>query len=218
PVATRSSRTCASQASSCAERCCNATSRAASSCGVTLTAGADGVLWLASNDRSGSNVRKASASATVAASASQTGRRVARRTGRTRAASCGQASAGGDSSVKAAKARCQLSGAGGRVSVMSLLLDLQQIAQAARAARQLRLGKAWRAAQGGTDLFVREAFGVIEPQHAARGGGKLQQRALQQRRISRFGRRRSQVFARVLGLFRHILRKLQRLAAPQPHQ
>ena len=78
------------------------------------------------------------------------------------------------------------------------LRDLQQHAQAAGAARQLRFGEAHAALHRGGDFLVRIAFAVVQPEHAAGGRGQLAQCALQQRAIGGGGRRRGMVFGQVV--------------------
>src|SRR3546814_17637514 len=97
-----------------------------------------------------------------------------RRRASSRRAIASQPPAGASSSGSAANASCQpAGGSGGREvkSAMVVFLDLQQRAQAARAAYQLRLGEARRALQQSGDLLVGLAIGVVQPQHAAGVGG-----------------------------------------------
>src|SRR5690606_20305133 len=100
-----------------------------------------------------------------------------RRASSCRATRC-QPSPGGASAGNAANASPQLAGVGGggvRVSAMGGLRNAcglfdgcyQQGAQAAPAARDLRLGEARRALHQRRDLLVRVALGVVEPEHAA---------------------------------------------------
>src|SRR3546814_4021017 len=93
-----------------------------------------------------------------------------RRRASSRRAIASQPPAGASSSGSAANASCQpAGGSGGREvkSAMVVFLDLQQRAQAARAACQLRLGEARRALHQRGDLLVGVALGVVQPQHAA---------------------------------------------------
>src|SRR3546814_9976432 len=94
-----------------------------------------------------------------------------RRRASSRRAIASQPPAGASSSGSAANASCQpAGGSGGREvkSAMVVFLDLQQRAQAARAACQLRLGEARRALHQRGDLLVRSEEHTSELQSLMR--------------------------------------------------
>ena len=116
--------------------------------------------------------------------------------------------------IAPARGRCRCVA---RFEIAGGLGDLQQAAQAAGAARELRFGEAGAALHGSGDLLVGIAFGVVQPEHAAGRVRQLLQRALQQRGIRRGGWWRAVVFGERIGVHAVQLRR-QPTPATQPHQ
>src|SRR5690606_37227928 len=142
----------------------------------------------------GPTVRHGSAiasSASAAAIASHSGGRTRGRRASSRAATASQPPAGGASSGSAANASPQVAGierARGSALPMGGLrggagIAAEQHAQAAGAARELRLGEAGGPVHGGGDFLVGVALGVVEPQHAPGGRGQRLQGTLEQGRV-----------------------------------
>ena len=107
---------------------------------------------------------------------------------------CGNAAKAADQSAGASVWSRGRSASGMCVSSGPHVGGLEQLAQAAAAARELRFGKAGRAIHQRGNLVMGVALGVVQPQHAPGGVRQRVQRALQLRGIGGRGRRRGVVF------------------------